>query len=189
YGVGDHMSHYAVNCSVPKTLIQHLIRWTAHTPDFAAAKQVLLDIVDTEFSPELIPGDADGQPSQRSEDTVGPYELQDFHLFYALRYGYPPTKIAYLAHHAWHNPTAGLWPPTLTDHDPRNAYDLPTIKHWLGVFIRRYYGFAQFKRSAIPNGPKVSTGGSLSPRGDWRAPSDASPNAWLDNLNTIPDAL
>ncbi|MEO0966090.1 MAG: NAD(+) synthase [Planctomycetota bacterium] len=190
YGVGDHMSHYAVNCSVPKTLIQHLIRWTATTDDFAAARDVLLDIVDTEFSPELVPAGEDGdggQPAQRAEDVVGPYELQDFHLFYALRYGYAPSKIAYLAHHAWKDVNAGLWPPTLTDHDPRNQYDLPTIKRWLRVFIQRYYGFAQFKRSAIPNGPKVSTGGSLSPRGDWRAPSDGSPAAWLADLDRVPD--
>ncbi|MEM9251544.1 MAG: NAD(+) synthase [Planctomycetota bacterium] len=190
YGVGDHMSHYAVNCSVPKTLIQHLIRWTATTEDFAAARDVLLDIVDTEFSPELVPAGEDGdgdKPSQRAEDIVGPYELQDFHLFYALRYGYAPSKIAYLAHHAWKDVDAGLWPPTLTDHDPRNQYDLPTIKRWLRVFIQRYYGFAQFKRSAIPNGPKVSTGGSLSPRGDWRAPSDSSPAAWLADLDRVPD--
>ncbi|MEM1209776.1 MAG: NAD(+) synthase [Planctomycetota bacterium] len=188
YGVGDHMSHYAVNCSVPKTLIQHLIRWTATTEDFAAARDVLLDIVDTEFSPELVPSDAESDtPHQRAEDVVGPYELQDFHLFYALRYGYAPSKIAYLAHHAWKDVNAGLWPPTLTDHDPRNQYDLPTIKRWLRVFIQRYYGFAQFKRSAIPNGPKVSTGGSLSPRGDWRAPSDGSPAAWLADLDRVPD--
>ncbi|MEM0915461.1 MAG: NAD(+) synthase [Planctomycetota bacterium] len=190
YGVGDHMSHYAVNCSVPKTLIQHLIRWTATTEDFAAARDVLLDIVDTEFSPELVPAGEDGdgdKPSQRAEDIVGPYELQDFHLFYALRYGYAPSKIAYLAHHAWKDVDAGLWPPTLTDHDPRNQYDLATIKRWLRVFIQRYYGFAQFKRSAIPNGPKVSTGGSLSPRGDWRAPSDSSPAAWLADLDRVPD--
>ncbi|MEM9789701.1 MAG: NAD(+) synthase [Planctomycetota bacterium] len=190
YGVGDHMSHYAVNCSVPKTLIQHLIRWTATTEDFAAARDVLLDIVDTEFSPELIPAGEDGdggKPAQRAEDVVGPYELQDFHLFYALRYGYAPSKIAYLAHHAWKDVNAGLWPPTLTDHDPQNQYDLPTIKRWLRVFIQRYYGFAQFKRSAIPNGPKVSTGGSLSPRGDWRAPTDGSPTAWLADLDRVPD--
>jgi len=192
YGVGDHMSHYAVNCSVPKTLIQHLIRWTANTPDFSNARDVLLDIVGTEFSPELVPS-ADhtvdvAQPAQRAEDIVGPYELQDFHLFYTLRYGYPPSKIAFLAHHAWHDKSTGLWPPTLTDHDPRNAYDLPAIKRWLRVFINRYFGFAQFKRSAIPNGPKVSTGGSLSPRGDWRAPSDSSPAAWLADLDTVPDA-
>jgi NAD+ synthase (glutamine-hydrolysing) len=194
YGVGDHMSHYAVNCSVPKTLIQHLIRWTACLDDFANARDVLLDIVDTEFSPELIPptphSDQDTPhdgPSQRAEEIVGPYELQDFHLYYTLRYGYAPSKIAYLAQHAWHDPDAGLWPPTLTDHDPRHRYDLPDIKRWLRVFLTRYFGFAQFKRSAIPNGPKVSTGGSLSPRGDWRAPSDASADAWLADLDRVPD--
>jgi NAD+ synthase (glutamine-hydrolysing) len=187
YGVGDQMSHYAVNCSVPKTLIQHLIRWVSRTEQFGPeASEVLEAILDTEFSPELVPEtkqdrDGQGRPAQRAEAVVGPYELQDFHLYYLLRYGFRPSKVAWLARHAWSNIDRGVWPPMLP-HAERNAYDLATIKHWLEVFIRRFFAFAQFKRSAIPNGPKVGSGGSLSPRGDWRAPSDASAEAWLEEL-------
>ncbi len=186
YGVGDQMSHYNVNASVPKTLIQHLIRWVAEEGVFgAAAKPVLLDILATEISPELVPGDGGDGPAQRTEDFVGPYALQDFTLFHATRFGLAPAKIAFLAWHAWRDAAAGAWPPN-TPPDKRLAYDLPTIARWMGVFVRRFYATSQFKRSAMPNGPKVSSGGSLSPRGDWRAPSDASAAAWLADLARIP---
>ncbi len=180
YGVGDQMSHYNVNGSVPKTLIQHLIRWEAgrETDDTAA---VLRAVVDTEISPELVPGAAEGQPTQRTEDTIGPYELQDFVLFYTTRYGFTPSKVAYLAHVAWGDIAAGEWS-DLVPVDGRHAYDLVTIKKWMAVFLRRFFGQSQFKRSAMPNGPKVGSGGSLSPRGDWRAPSDGSAAPWLDEL-------
>jgi NAD+ synthase (glutamine-hydrolysing) len=182
YGVGDHMSHYNVNASVPKTLIQHLIRWVAEEGQFGdAAKPVLLDILATEISPELVPGGDGNQPAQRTEDVVGPYALQDFNLFYATRFGFAPSKIAFLAWHAWGDVAAGDWPPH-TPPDKRMAYDLPTILKWLRIFVRRFFANSQFKRSALPNGPKVSSGGSLSPRGDWRAPSDAAAEAWLADL-------
>jgi NAD+ synthase (glutamine-hydrolysing) len=186
YGVGDHMSHYNVNASVPKTLIQHLIRWVAESGAFGeAAKPVLLDILATEISPELVPGDGEGQPAQRTEDFVGPYALQDFTLFHVTRFGFRPSKVAFLAWHAWRDAGAGAWPPHTPD-DKRVAYDLPVIAKWLRVFVRRFFATSQFKRSALPNGPKVSSGGSLSPRGDWRAPSDASPAAWIADLDSIP---
>jgi NAD+ synthase (glutamine-hydrolysing) len=186
YGVGDHMSHYNVNASVPKTLIQHLIRWVAEHGIFgAAAKPVLLDILATEISPELVPGDGGGQPAQRTEDMIGPYPLQDFNLYHITRFGFRPSKVAFLAWHAWRDAEAGAWPPQ-TPAGKRIAYDLDTIAHWLGVFVRRFFATSQFKRSAMPNGPKVSSGGSLSPRGDWRAPSDASAAAWLADLAGIP---
>jgi NAD+ synthase (glutamine-hydrolysing) len=186
YGVGDHMSHYNVNGSVPKTLIQHLIRWVAERDIFgAAAKPVLLDILATEISPELVPGGADSdQPAQRTEDIVGPYALQDFHLYHITRYGFRPSKVAFLAWHAWRDAAAGAWPPH-TPAGKRVAYDLGAITQWLRVFLRRFFATSQFKRSALPNGPKVSSGGSLSPRGDWRAPSDASAAAWLAELDRI----
>ncbi|CAM5217544.1 Glutamine-dependent NAD(+) synthetase [Bosea thiooxidans] len=172
YGVGDHMSHYNVNGSVPKTLIQHLIRWVAQSGRFGPeAAAVMLDILATEISPELVPGEGD-KPAQKTEDFVGPYALQDFNLYYTTRYGFRPSKIAFLAEHAWRDAAAGTWPPNM-EPDKRIAYDLPVIKRWLGVFIRRFFETSQFKRSALPNGPKVSSGGSLSPRGG-RAPSDAS---------------
>ena len=107
--------------------------------------------------------------------------MQDFTLFYTLRHGMAPSRIAFLAQHAWSDASAGQWPPNYPEAD-RVSYDLPTIKHWLEVFCQRFFGFAQFKRSALPNGPKVVRGGSLSPRGDWRAPSDASASLWLDEL-------
>ncbi|SFI89662.1 NAD+ synthase (glutamine-hydrolysing) [Bosea sp. OK403] len=185
YGVGDHMSHYNVNGSVSKTLIQHLIRWVAQSQRFGAeASAVMLDILATEISPELVPGEGDG-PSQRTEDFVGPYALQDFNLFYITRFGFRPSKVAFLSHHAWSDAARGDWPPNI-EADKRVAYDLPTIKRWLTVFVRRFFETSQFKRSAVPNGPKVSSGGSLSPRGDWRAPSDASAAAWLLDLERIP---
>lgn len=182
YGVGDHMSHYNVNASVPKTLIQHLIRWCARDARFGAdTVAVLGDILATEISPELVPGEF----IQRTEDFVGPYALQDFNLYWVTRHGFAPSKVAFLAYHAWRDARAGAWP-SVAPQDKRRAYDLPEIKHWLGVFLRRFFETSQFKRSAMPNGPKVSSGGSLSPRGDWRAPSDSSANAWLAELDNIP---
>ncbi|WP_336632923.1 MULTISPECIES: NAD(+) synthase [unclassified Microbacterium] len=187
YGVGDQMSHYAVNAGVPKTLIQHLIRWViAHAADDAAtslsdeAKQVLRSVLDTEISPELVPAGQDGKV-QSTEDTIGPYALHDFALFHVLRYGMRPSKIAFLAEQAWADAEAGAWPPGFPDGD-RYAYDRTTIVRWLRVFLSRYFGFAQFKRTAIPNGPKVLPAGALSPRGDWRAPSDGNARAWLAEL-------
>lgn len=181
YGVGDQMSHYNVNGSVAKTLIQHLIRWVAANGQFEAdTNQVLLSVLDTEISPELVPADAKGA-IQSTQAIVGPYELQDFHLYYITRYGLRPSKVAFLAWHAWRDSASGAWPPHFPD-DARNAYDLATVARWLEVFLQRFFGFSQFKRSAMPNGPKVVSGGNLSPRGDWRAPSDGSARVWLDEL-------
>jgi NAD+ synthase (glutamine-hydrolysing) len=181
YGVGDQMSHYNVNAGVPKTLIQHLIRWVISSRQFADEVAVTLDaILASEISPELVPVEA-GEKPQSTEAAVGPYELQDFNLFYTLRFGLRPSKIAFLALHAWKAAAAGAWPPGFPA-DKRRAYTLAEIRHWLEVFLRRFFAFSQFKRSAMPNGPKVSAGGSLSPRGDWRAPSDASAAAWLEDL-------
>ena len=190
YGVGDQMSHYNVNVSVPKTLIQHLIRWVISTGSFGAPVNVVLQaILDTEISPELVP-DQNGvtdKPSQKTEEVIGPYELQDFNLYYILRFGFRPSKVAYLAEHAWADTQLGFWPAFLPP-EKRNQYALPTIKKWLRVFLYRFFKTSQFKRSALPNGPKVGSGGSLSPRGDWRAPSDAEATAWLDELeNNVPD--
>lgn len=182
YGVGDHMSHYNVNSGVPKTLMQHLIRWVIATEQFSdATSRVLQSILDTEITPELIPV-ADGQTPQSTQASIGPYALQDFTLFHVLRHGMPPSKIAFLAWHAWKDAEAGAWPENFPE-DERVSYDLATIRTWLEVFCKRFFGFAQFKRSAVPNGPKVVHGGSLSPRGDWRAPSDTSAQLWLDELN------
>jgi NAD+ synthase (glutamine-hydrolysing) len=168
YGVGDHMSHYNVNGSVPKTLISHLVRWVADTGDID--REVLLAVLDTNISPELVPGKDDGQPEQVTEDFIGPYELQDFNLFYILRYGFTPSKVAFLAQHAW-----------------GGKYALADIKRNLKIFVQRFFKTSQFKRSCVPNGPKVGTGGSLSPRGDWRAPSDSESAVWLRDLDRIPD--
>jgi NAD+ synthase (glutamine-hydrolysing) len=185
YGVGDQMSHYNVNAGVPKTLIQHLIRWVAQNGDFpAAVNETLAAILDTEISPELVPAAAGAKP-QSTEAAIGPYALQDFNLYYTLRFGFRPSKIAFLAIHAWADANTGAWPP----HFPaarRVQYTLPEIRHWLELFLRRFFGFSQFKRSAMPNGPKVSHGGSLSPRGDWRAPSDGNAAAWLEELKNVP---
>ena len=182
YGVGDQMSHYNVNAGVPKTLLQHLIRWAIATQQFASeVGPVLQRIVDTEISPELIPADAAGA-LQSTEQKIGPYALQDFNLFYTLRYGFKPSKIAFLALHAWGDAQRGRWPAGMPEAQ-RLAYELPTIRRWLEVFIRRFFGFSQFKRSAMPNGPKVVAGGSLSPRGDWRAPSDGNAQVWLRELD------
>src|SRR5712692_4613342 len=164
YGVGYHMSHYNVNASVPKTLIQYLIAWVAESNEFSEdVQRALRRVLETDISPELIPG------KQKTESSVGPYELQDFHLYYTLRFGYAPTKVAYLAWNAW-----------------RDKYRLAQIRKWLGVFLKRFFQTSQYKRSAIPNAPKVGSGGSLSPRGDWRAPSDGNADAWLRNLAEVP---
>jgi NAD+ synthase (glutamine-hydrolysing) len=164
YGVGDHMSHYNVNASVPKTLIQYLVAWVADSGELGAdVRRALHRVLETDISPELVPG------NQRTEDTIGPYELQDFNLYYTLRFGYAPTKVAFLAWHAW-----------------KGKYRLPQIRKWLGVFLRRFFETSQYKRSAVPNAPKVGSGGSLSPRGDWRAPSDGNASAWLRDLARVP---
>jgi NAD+ synthase (glutamine-hydrolysing) len=183
YGVGDQMSHYNVNASVPKTFIQHLIRWVIDARQFdAATNAVLTSILDTRFSPELLPGSGGGDdPSQDTEQVVGPYELQDFHLYYITRFGFRPSKVAFLAHHAWDDRTTGAWPPGLPERE-RREYDLTAIKHWLRVFLERFFRTSQFKRSALPNAPKVGSGGSLSPRSDWRAPSDSEAEVWLREL-------
>jgi NAD+ synthase (glutamine-hydrolysing) len=181
YGVGDQMSHYNVNGGVPKTLIQHLIRWVISSRQFDdEVGDVLRSVLDTEITPELVPIGEDGV-AQSSEAKVGPYPLQDFALFHVLRYGFRPSKIAFLAWHAWRDAKSGDWPPGFPE-DHRRAYSLGEIRGWLEVFVQRFYSFSQFKRSALPNGPKVSAGGSLSPRGDWRAPSDMSARAWLDEV-------
>ncbi len=188
YGVGDQMSHYDVNAGVPKTLIQHLIRWVISSGQFAPdVCRTLEAILDTEISPELVPVEAGSTP-QSTESRVGPYELQDFSLFYTLRYGFRPSKIAFLALHAWGEAERGAWPPNFPT-DRRRAYDLATIRRWLEVFVRRFFGFSQFKRSAMPNGPKVAAGGALSPRGEWRAPSDGNAAAWLEDVSrNVPEA-
>ncbi|OBI05931.1 NAD(+) synthase [Mycobacterium sp. E2462] len=181
YGVGDQMSHYNVNGGVPKTLIQHLIRWVISSGQFESdVTDVLQSVVDTEISPELVPS-GEEEELQSSEDKVGPYALQDFSLFHVLRYGFRPSKIAFLAWHAWSDTERGTWPPGFPD-DKRPSYSLKEIRHWLAIFVQRFYSFSQFKRSALPNGPKVSHGGALSPRGDWRAPSDMSARIWLDEI-------
>jgi len=181
YGVGDQMAHYNVNAGVPKTLIQHLIRWVISSRQFSAEVGATLDaILATEISPELVPT-KEGETPQSTEAYIGPYALQDFNLYYTLRHGMAPSKIAFLALHAWDDATKGEWPPGYPE-DRRRVYDLPTIRKWLEVFLRRFFAFSQFKRSAMPNGPKVSAGGSLSPRGDWRAPSDGNASAWLAEL-------
>ena len=181
YGVGDQMAHYNVNAGVPKTLIQHLIRWIIGTRRFAPdVLQTLEAILATEISPELVPV-AEGETPQSTEAKIGPYALQDFTLFHILRYGFAPSKIAFLALHAWEDPARGDWPPHFGE-ALRLAYDLKQIRHWMAVFLTRFFAFSQFKRSAMPNGPKVSAGGSLSPRGDWRAPSDGNAAAWLAEL-------
>ncbi len=181
YGVGDQMSHYNVNGGVAKTLIQHLIRWVVKTGTFdEGPNATLLSILGTEISPELVPADASGA-IQSTQAKVGPYELQDFNLFHITRFGLRPSKVAFLAWHAWHDVAKGQWPENFPD-DTRNAYDLATIKKWLGVFLFRFFEISQFKRSAMPNGPKVISGGALSPRGDWRAPSDGVAKVWLDEL-------
>jgi NAD+ synthase (glutamine-hydrolysing) len=188
YGVGDQMSHYNVNASVSKTLIQYLIRWLIDSRQFDdGTNAVLQSILATEISPELVPPDAEGH-IQSTQDIIGPYELQDFNLYYISHFGMRPSKVAFLAWHAWHDRTRGPWPDGMGAAD-RREYDLPTIRQWMEVFLRRFFGSSQFKRSCMPNGPKVGSGGSLSPRGDWRAPSDAVPDVWLEELRrNVPDA-
>ncbi|MBF0410427.1 MAG: NAD(+) synthase [Candidatus Riflebacteria bacterium] len=201
YGVGDHMSHYNVNASVPKTLIQHLIRWVISKEEFdAEVNTILQSIIETEISPELIPSDEDSdsacdsgnsgtksaakkdsQPGQKTEEIIGPYELHDFFLYYTTRFGYSPDKTAFLAFNAWKDKTTGKWPlnfPEIKKHE----YSIQDIKKWLGKFLFRFFQTSQFKRSCVPNSPKVGSGGSLSPRGDWRAPSDMNASIWLKNL-------
>ncbi|MBO9535983.1 NAD(+) synthase [Herbaspirillum sp.] len=187
YGVGDHMSHYNVNASVPKTLITHLVRWVAESAALDLKHpEVLMQILETEISPELVPGASAGEPGQRTQDFIGPYELQDFNLYYILRYGFTPAKVAFLAHTAWKDREAGHWPDGL--HGAHNEYTLAQIKKNLGIFLFRFFKTSQFKRSCVPNAPKVGSGGSLSPRGDWRAPSDSEATVWMDGLAQIPDA-
>ena len=186
YGVGDQMSHYNPNGAVPKTLIQHLIRWTAARGGFdPAVGKVLTAIVSAEITPELVPADASGTV-QKTESAVGPYALQDFNLYYIHRFGMRPSKVAFLAHHAWSDARAGIWPDAIPAHQ-RVAYDLKDIRRWLEVFLVRFFQGSQYKRSAMPNGPKVSGGGALSPRGDGRAPSDATAAAWLAELKAALD--
>ena len=187
YGVGDQMSHYNVNGSVAKTLIQYLVRWTAHTGQFdEATATTLLAVLDTEISPELVPAD-DAGALQSTQQRIGPYELQDFHLYYVTRFGMTPPKVAFLAWHAWRDVAAGSWPPGFPE-EGKNLYSIGEIKRWLGVFLQRFFETSQFKRSAMPNGPKVISGGNLSPRGDWRAPSDGNARIWLEALKRVPDA-
>ncbi|HEX9946892.1 MAG TPA: NAD(+) synthase [Allosphingosinicella sp.] len=186
YGVGDQMSHYGVNAGVPKTLIQYLIRWAVKTGQFESDTNSILDaILATKISPELIPADDKGE-MQSTEGTIGPYELHDFFLFHILRSGQPPSKVAFLAWQAWQDSGKGQWPLGYPDALKR-AYDLPTIRKWLEVFLYRFFQISQFKRTAIPNSPKVSAGGALSPRGDWRAPSDGTAKPWLDELKAALD--
>jgi NAD+ synthase (glutamine-hydrolysing) len=192
YGVGDHMSHYNVNASVPKTLIQHLIRWVIRDGTFSAETNATLQsVLDTEISPELVPSTAgdQGEPAQSTEAKIGPYALQDFNLYYITRYGFRPSKVAFLSDHAWGDAARGSWPEGLPE-AKRTQYDLATIKAWLGTFLFRFFQISQFKRSAVPNGPKVGSGGSLSPRGDWRAPSDSEATVWLEELRAnVPESL
>jgi len=187
YGVGDQMSHYNVNASVPKTLIQHLIRWVIRSGDFSAeANATLESVLGTLISPELVPADENGV-MQSTEDKIGPYDLHDFALYYTTRFGLRPSKVAFLAYNAWKDAEAGVWPPHFPA-DKRQSFDLPVIKHWMEVFLFRFFTISQFKRSASPNGPKVTSGGSLSPRGDWRAPSDGNARIWLKELKAnVPD--
>src|SRR5690606_21023937 len=183
------------NASVPKTLIQHLIRRTIASSQVEPnTNRVLQSILDTEISPELVPHSAQGAepaapgPAQSTQQKIGPYELQDFNLYYITRYGFRPSKVAFLAYTAWADKETGAWPESLPS-DQHNEYDLATIKHWLDVFLWRFFKLSQFKRSCMPNGPKVGSGGSLSPRGDWRAPSDSEAVVWLNELNdNVPDA-
>lgn len=163
---GDHMSMYGVNSSIPKTLVKHLVKWAANNHVDEASAKTLLDIVDTPISPELIPADENGNISQITEDLVGPYELHDFFLYYFIRFGFRPAKIYLIATRSF-----------------EGVYDKETIKKWLGVFIRRFFN-QQFKRSCLPDGPKVGSI-SISPRGDWRMPSDASAALWLNEVESL----
>jgi len=170
YG-GDHMSHYGINAGVPKTLVSYLIRWAADVifKDESEVAAVLRKILDTPISPELLRLGAAGEIAQKSEEVIGPYELHDFFLYYFLRFGFGPRRIARMALHAF---------------DGR--YGAGEIRRWLLVFLRRFFA-NQFKRDCVPDAPKVGSGGSLSPRGDWRMPSDASVAAWIAEAETIPE--
>jgi NAD+ synthase (glutamine-hydrolysing) len=173
------MSHYAVNVSVPKTLVAHVIRWVAGSAAFGEDTSVLLhSVLDTVISPELVPG-------QQTESAIGPFELHDFYLYYTLRFGYSPPKVAFLCYCAWHEADRGLWPDIPIE--KRRHYEIGQIKFYLQIFVTRFFKLSQFKRSCIPNGPKVGSGGSLSPRGDYRAPSDSEATAWLEQIKWIPD--
>jgi NAD+ synthase (glutamine-hydrolysing) len=190
YGVGDHMSHYAVNSSVPKTLMRYVIRWIAETDQLGpGVGEVLLRIVEMPSSPELVPGGTGSsaeEPYQDTETSTGPYELQDFNLYYTSRFGYGPAKVAFLAWCAWQDRDAGSWPGVPAER--RRAYGLGEIKRHLESFSKKFFGSSQFKRSCIPNGPKIGSGGSLSPRGDWRAPSDGEAAPWLTQVALVPDS-
>lgn len=184
FGVGDQMSHYNVNPGVPKTLMQHLIRWVISSGQFdEQVNQTLRSILDTEISPELIPA-ANGEDMQSTQEKVGPYELQDFTLYYLLRRGLRPSKIAFYTWHAWSDRESGTWPAGFPEAE-RNQYTIGEIRSWMELFYKRFFA-NQFKRSTLPNGPKVLAGGTLSPRGDWRMPSDVPASAWLDEMSRIP---
>lgn len=182
YGVGDQMAHYAVNASVPKTLMRHLLHWLVGSGELdQATAEVIAEVLTAPSSPELLPA-LPGAAPPSAETTVGPYALQDFNLYYVSRHGFRPSKVAYLALHAWSDRTRGLWPETVPAAE-RVEYDLTTICHWLRLFLQRFFSASQFKRSALPNGPKIGSGGALSPRADWRAPSDVSAQVWLADLD------
>jgi NAD+ synthase (glutamine-hydrolysing) len=170
--------------------MRYVIRWIAETDQLGpGVGDVLLRIVEMPSSPELVPGGAGSsaaQPFQDTESSTGPYELQDFNLYYTVRFGFPPTKVAFLAWCAWHERDAGGWPSI--PEELRNEYGLAEIKRHLRGFSTKFFGQSQFKRSCIPNGPKIGSGGSLSPRGDWRAPSDGEAAPWLKQLELIPDS-
>jgi NAD+ synthase (glutamine-hydrolysing) len=190
YGVGDQMSHYNVNASVPKTLIQYLIRWASSSGQFKPEVNTILHaVLETEISPELVPSieTTAKEVLQSTEKVIEPIELQDFHLYYVSRFGFRPSKVAFLAQSAWGDKRQGGWPEEIPASE-RHEYDLATIKKWLEVFLIRFIQLSQFKRSCLPNAPKVGSGGSLSPRSDWRAPSDAEVAVWLDELRKhVPD--
>jgi NAD+ synthase (glutamine-hydrolysing) len=183
YGVGDQMSHYSVNASVPKTLVKYLVNWVIGSRQFdEPTTRALQSILETEISPELVPGEERAaQPAQVSEATIGPFELQDFFLYYISRFGHRPSRVVFLAEHAWSDRRAGVWPEDVPP-AKRSEYDRAAITRWLTVFLQRFFETSQFKRSALPNAPKVGSGGSLSPRSDWRAPSDSHADAWLEEL-------
>ncbi len=184
YGVGDHMSHYNVNASMAKTLVQHMIRWAAESGHYSeGAARVMRAIVAQKISPELVPPGKDGE-MQSTEDAIGPYNLHDFFLAHTIRAGAAPSKIAFLAQTAWGDARSGDWPVHIAPAD-RIAYDLPVIVKWLEVFAKRFFVTSQFKRSVAPNGPKITSGGSLSPRGDWRMPSDSSGAPWLEDIERL----
>ena len=170
---GDHMSMYGVNASVPKTLVKYLVRWFADRDPNPSVAAALRDIIDTPISPELIPADPDGNIAQKTEDLVGPYELHDFFLYYTLRYGFSPRRIYRLALEAF----------TTDNPQVEGTYTPDVIRHWLRTFVRRFFN-QQFKRSCLPDGPKVGSV-CLSPRGDWRMPSDATSRLWLAELDSL----